>query len=111
MTFGLLSAAYNDYRIKQESKERYKGMIKHYISWPAKGALAIFEILLTILSILCLYDIYAIKGWNTYILIAILALFFILVLGDVLALSIIVYWVIAIRENSQILTKLKTFTQ
>ncbi len=112
MTFGLLSQAYNGYAISNgtDTREKYRGtkksLAKHYMSWPMRGAYTILEIALTILALLCLWDCYVVKGWDTWLLVLLLILFFAPLLGDVLALTIIIYWVIEVRRSSVILSKL-----
>jgi hypothetical protein len=108
--YGLLSKAYQAYQIKNDtSRENYHGtknFMKQYMSWPARGAVSIVEIFLTIIALLCLWDCYLAMGWAAWVLVLFLALFFVPVVGDILALTIIAYWVLQVRDHSQILPKL-----
>lgn len=109
--FGLLSKAYNSYLINDDtgSREKYhsvkKSLLKSYLSWPARGVYTILEIALTILALLCLWDCYTVRGWDAWLLVLLLILFFVPLVGDVLAFAIIVYWVVEVRPNSQLLSK------
>ena len=108
MTFGLLSSMYKTYRIDNETKEgfRSKKAVKNFIGWPSMGAAVILEILLTILAILCLFDIAQTKTLDTWLVVLILVLFFIPYIGDIIALVLIIYWVIEVRPTSTLLKKL-----
>jgi hypothetical protein len=108
--YGLLSKSYAAYRINdttnKHKKEGFWSNAKSHMSWPSRGAYYILEILLTLLSILCLYDCYVIKGWSTWMLILLLLLFFVPFVGDVLALGVIAYWLVECRQQSVVLAKL-----
>lgn len=105
--YGLLSSAYNNYRINNATadRERFRAgnVLKNSLSLPAKGALILFEIFITIFSLLALFDIYRVKNLNIGLFIAILIIFFIPVIGDLTAIFIIVYWLISIRPESKLL--------
>ena len=109
--YGLLSKAYESYRINNttDAREKFrstkKSLMKQYMSWPARGAYSILEIALTIIALLALWDCYLVKGWDSWLLVLLLVLFFVPVLGDVLALAIIIYWVLEVRPSSQLLAK------
>jgi hypothetical protein len=109
--YGLLSSAYNDYRINNSTNSREsfwtKKQMKQYLSWPARGMYSILEIILTVVALLCLWDCYLVQGWDSWLLVLLLVLFFIPYLGDCLALVIVVYWLLEVRPNSEILSKIK----
>jgi len=107
--YGLLSSAYNSYRINNSTvdRERFragKASMKNNLSWSARGFLIIFEIFLTIIALLALFDTYQVKNWNIGLFVLILILFFIPVVGDLTAIFIIVYWLVSIRPQSQLLS-------
>jgi hypothetical protein len=112
--YGLLSSAYSNYRITNDpaSREKFrqapKAWLKHYVSWPTRGALMLVEILLTVLALLALYDTYMVKQWPAWLLVAVLILFFLPLLGDVTALFIIIYWAVEVGGKSELLAKLRT---
>lgn len=113
MTFGLLSNMYSNYRIRNDTSDREqfrqapKGFVKQYMSWPARGGVMLLEISLTVLALLALYDTYLIKSWPTWLLVAILVLFFVPLLGDVLAIFIIIYWAVEVSNKSHLLSSIR----
>jgi hypothetical protein len=101
--FGLLTSTYNNYRINDSTanKEQFnKHSIGTYKSWPYRGTFNLIEILLTIFSILVLWDCYITKKWDTQTFALLLVLFFVPYIGDILALCIIIIWFIDVRPNS-----------
>lgn len=114
--YGYLSQMMNNYKIQDTTDKReqfhgrknsvWKNFVRNYASFPARGTYFILEIVITILALLFLWDCYVVKGWSTWILVFILVLFFIPLIGDVLALSIIIYWLLEVRPNSQLMYKL-----
>lgn len=109
---GLLSSMYNNYRIRdntdaaKKQHEGFRGAPAQYASFPARGTYMIVAILLTILTILCLIDIYMVKGFSAWMLILLILLLLTPFLGDILAIAVIIYWVVECRPQSQILGKL-----
>jgi hypothetical protein len=113
MVFGLLTSSYDNYRITNDAanRERFrqapKSWLKQYVSWPARGAMMLLEILVTVLALLALYDTYMVKQWPAWLLVAVLILFFLPLLGDVVALFIIIYWAVEVGGKSELLAKLQ----
>lgn len=106
--YGLLSNAYKNYRIENSTANRESFRTKQSLSWTAKGGILLLELVFTIIVLLVLYDIYLIKHWPTWVLIVFLVLLFIPVIGDIIGILIILYWLleIGIKKQSQILQNL-----
>jgi hypothetical protein len=91
---------------RQAIKEGYKtkGAInKNVLSWPARGAFMLFDIILTIAAFLVAIDIFQVKKLEPWILFLIFLLFFVPVVGDILAIVLISYWILSIRPQSKML--------
>jgi|SRR5579872_3955877 len=104
MVFGLTNKSYNQYRIHNNSKEGYvspKNTVG--LSFTANGLIYILEILLTFIAIIATVDLYLIHRWNIWLSVVFFVLFFIPVLGDVLSVVIIVYWLVRVRNGDSVL--------
>lgn len=103
MVFSILSKYLNQYKVA--TREKYKG--KHEISGKQQFAkltlFTIFITLLTICSILAAVDIWATKNLSSLYLVLFIIALFIPYVGDVLGIIIIVYWIISISSNSQLI--------
>ena len=103
--YGLLAKAYNNYRIDNSTANRESFRTKQSLSWTAKGGILILELVFTVLVLLALYDIYLVRRLPTWLLIVFLVLLFVPVVGDVLGIVIILYWLLelGLRKQSQLL--------
>lgn len=101
--FGSISSALAR---RQAIKEGYrtKGSINKYVlSWPARGAFMLLDIILTILAFLVAIDIFQVKKMEPWVLVIIFVLFFVPVVGDMLAIVLITYWIVSVRPESKML--------
>jgi hypothetical protein len=87
------------------NREGFRNSMRQYASWPARGVYSILEILLTLLTILCVIDCYLVQGWSVTFFVLMLVLLLIPVLGDILGLALLVYWLAEVRPRSQLLSK------
>ena len=91
---------------RQAIKEGYrtKGSINKYVlSWPARGAFILLDMILTIVAFLVAIDIFQVKKLEPWVLVLIFVLFFIPVVGDMLAIVLITYWILYVRPESKML--------
>lgn len=103
--YGLLSTAYKNYRIENSTSNREAFHAKQSLSLTAKGGILLLEMAFTVLVLVALYDIYLVKRWPSWLLIILLVLLFIPIIGDVIGIVVILYWMIetGIGSRSQIL--------
>lgn len=110
--YGLLSSMYNSYLIRNttdKNKNEYFYGLKNTIATdniPGYTLLILLSILFMVFTILCIFDIYMIRGYNTWLLVLVLSLLFVPGIGDILCLVILCYWFIYIRKQSLLLPKL-----
>jgi len=106
--YGLLSNAYNNYRIENSTVNRESFRTRQSLSWTAKGGILILELVFTVIVLLALYDIYTIKQWPSWLFIALVILLFVPVIGDVIGIIIILYWFLelGVKKQSKLLNLL-----
>jgi hypothetical protein len=106
--YGLLSNTYKNYRIENSTSNRESFRSKQSLSWTGKGGILLLELAFTVLVLLVLYDIYSVKHWPSWLLIVFLVVLFIPVIGDVLGILLILYWLleIGLKRKSEILQNL-----
>ena len=95
--YGLLSKAYDNYRIKQEG---YHGRRNNDCVF-----VYILEAVFTVFVLLCVFDLYLTKKIDTTYLALLLFAFYIPVIGEFVALAVVVYWVLNIRQSSVLFSK------
>lgn len=99
--YGLLSKAYDNYRIQKESSvEGYHGRNRSDCVM-----VSLLEAMLTVVVLLCVFDLYLVQKLDVIYLALILFSFYIPVLGEFIALAVLVYWFLNIRERSILISK------
>lgn len=99
--YGLLSQSYKNYRIKQdENKEGYRGGHSN-----ACMLVSILEAMFTVIVLLCAFDIFMVEKFEVIYLALLLFSFYIPMIGELIALGVVVYWVVNMRERSVLFSK------
>ena len=104
--YGLLSQMMSSYRIRNDTKEKFRGT-KHLINNSNVNVTTIVELIFSIAAILALMDIWVIKQMDSWLLILFLILYCIPIMGDIVAVIIITYWLVSINNQSVILQQMK----
>ena len=113
--YGLLSEAYNQYRIKNGQSpvsikiKSSKGNIEGYDNQKDVSVnyflvvLYIISLIFTVFMTICLFDSFLVKEWTLSTLSILLFLFFVPVIGDVVSLGVFIYWLAKVSEHSKLL--------
>lgn len=98
--YGLLSKAYNNYRIQNDTREGY------YAGHHGDAViLNLLEAIVTVAILMISFDIFLTEKLQLPYLALILFAFYIPFFGDIVALTILLYWVINVQNRSVLFSR------